>query len=205
MVVIGNGIEQALSDRVFRAMFEERKRVFVDLLGWDIPVLAGRYEIDQFDDDEATYIVVTDDMGEHCGSARLLRTDLPHILDTIFPHLCEDVPPAGPTVREITRFCLARRLKARERLATRNSLVSALVEHALGNGITTYTGVAEWAWFQQILAFGWQCLPLGMPSSSDARSLSAMRIDISPETPGLLRQSGIFAPIQLLDLDRAAA
>ena len=53
MVVIRNGIEQALSDRVFRSMFEERKRVFVDLLGWDIPVLAGRYEIDQFDDDEA--------------------------------------------------------------------------------------------------------------------------------------------------------
>lgn len=131
MVVIGNGIEQALSDRLFRSMFEERKRVFVDLLGWDIPVLAGRYEIDQFDDDEATYIVVTDGTGEHCGSARLLRTDRPHILDTIFPHLCDDIPPAGPTVLEITRFCLARRLKARERLATRNRLVSALVEHAL--------------------------------------------------------------------------
>lgn len=33
MVVTGNGIEQALSGRVFRSMFEERKRVFVDLLG----------------------------------------------------------------------------------------------------------------------------------------------------------------------------
>lgn len=53
MVVTGNGIEQALSGRVFRSMFEERKRVFVDLLGWDVPVLARRYEIDQFDDDEA--------------------------------------------------------------------------------------------------------------------------------------------------------
>ena len=204
MVVIGNGIEQALGDRLFRSMFEERKRVFVDLLGWDIPVLAGRYEIDQFDDDEATYIVVTDGKGEHCGSARLLRTDRPHILGTIFPYLCDDIPPGGPTVREITRFCLALRLKAPERLATRNRLVSALVEHALCSGITTYTGVAEWAWFQQILAFGWQCLPLGMPSSAD-RGLSAMRIDISPATPGLLRQSGIFTPIQLMDLDRAAA
>lgn len=108
MIVVRYGIEQALSDRVFRSMFEERKRVFVDLLGWDIPVLAGRYEIDQFDDDEATYIVVTDGTGEHCGSARLLRTDRPHILDTIFPYLCDDIPPAGPRVREITRFCLAR-------------------------------------------------------------------------------------------------
>ncbi|GLJ00718.1 hypothetical protein Sbs19_45390 [Sphingobium sp. BS19] len=59
MVVTGNGIEHALSGRVFRSMFEERKRVFVDLLGWDVPVLARRYEIDQFDDDEAVYIVST--------------------------------------------------------------------------------------------------------------------------------------------------
>lgn len=205
MVVTGNGIEQALGDRVFRSMFEERKRVFVDLLGWDIPILAGRYEIDQFDDDEAVYIVITDDSGEHCGSARLLRTDRPHILDTIFPHLCEDGPPTGLAVREITRFCLARRLRARDRLATRNRLISALVQHALHHGITAYTGVAEWAWFQQILALGWVCVPLGLPSVSDPHSLSAMRIDISPETPCLLRQSGTFEPIHLMDLDRAAA
>lgn len=100
MVVTGNGIEQALSGRVFRSMFEERKRVFVDLLGWDVPVLARRYEIDQFDDDEAVYIVITDDTGEHAGSARLLQTDRPHILDTIFPNLCDGVPPTGPTDRK---------------------------------------------------------------------------------------------------------
>jgi N-acyl-L-homoserine lactone synthetase len=205
MVVVGNGIEQALGDRLFRSMFEERKRVFVDLLGWNIPILAGRYEIDQFDDDEAVYIVITDDSGEHCGSARLLRTDRPHILDTIFPHLCEDGPPTGPAVREITRFCLARRLRARDRLVTRNRLISALVQHALHNGITAYTGVAEWAWFQQILSFGWVCVPLGLPSVSDPHSLSAMRITISPATPHLLRQSGTFEPIHLMDLDRAAA
>lgn len=205
MVVTGIGIEHALSDRVFRSMFEERKRVFVDLLGWDIPVLAARYEIDQFDDDDAVYIVITDESGEHCGSARLLRTNRPHILDSIFPHLCDAPPPTGPAVREITRFCLARRLRARDRLATRNRLVSALVEHALQNGITTYTGVAEWAWFQQILAFGWICTPLGLPNADNARGLSAMRIEISSETPHLLRQSGIFSPIHLTDLDRAAA
>lgn len=205
MVVTGIGIEHALSDRVFRSMFEERKRVFVDLLGWDIPVLAARYEIDQFDDDDAVYIVITDESGEHCGSARLLRTNRPHILDSIFPHLCDAPPPTGPAVREITRFCLARRLRARDRLATRNRLVSALVEHALQNGITTYTGVAEWAWFQQILAFGWICTPLGLPNADNASGLSAMRIEISSETPHLLRQSGIFSPIDLTDLDRAAA
>src|SRR4051812_41893767 len=138
MVIIGNGIDDALDTRVFREMFEERKRVFIDLLGWEIPALAGRYEIDQFDDDEAVYIVITDSAGNHCGSARLLRTDRPHILDTIFPDLCAGEMPRAADTREITRFCLARRLRAAERLSVRNRLVSALVKHALGAGISTY-------------------------------------------------------------------
>ena len=40
-------------DRLLRTMFEARKRVFVDLLKWDVPVLEGAYEIDQFDTREA--------------------------------------------------------------------------------------------------------------------------------------------------------
>lgn len=201
MVIIGNGIDDALGSRVFREMFEERKRVFIDLLGWEIPALAGRYEIDQFDDDEAVYIVITDPAGNHCGSARLLRTDRPHILDSIFPELCADEMPRAADTREITRFCLARRLRAAERLTVRNRLVSALVEHALGAGISTYTGVAEMPWFQQILAFGWDCFPLGHALDG----LAAMRINITGETPDRLRHAGIYTPTLLVDLDRAAA
>lgn len=52
---------------VLAAMFEARKRVFVDLLGWDVPVLAGRFEMDQFDDSQACYLVLTDGAGEHLG------------------------------------------------------------------------------------------------------------------------------------------
>ena len=78
-----------LEGHVLRGMFEARKRVFVDLLGWDVPVIDGRYEVDQFDDHHATYLVVTDDAGEHRASARLLPTTRPHILDSFFGALCE--------------------------------------------------------------------------------------------------------------------
>jgi len=49
MTHIINGHRRAGEDALLRAMFSERKRVFVDLLGWDIPVLDGRFEIDQFE------------------------------------------------------------------------------------------------------------------------------------------------------------
>jgi N-acyl-L-homoserine lactone synthetase len=201
---IETGFSQAMEHRLFRSMFEERKRVFVDLLRWEVPVIAGRYEIDQFDNDRAVYIVVTGDDGEHRASARLLPTTHDHILGTIFPDLCDEAPPRGTAILEITRFCLARKLRARERLEVRNQLVTALVEYALAHQIRSFTGVAEWPWFQQILSFGWTCRPLGLPTFEDGRSLVALQIDVDDRTREQLRASGIFRNVGLADLAAAA-
>ena len=197
MVTLAHAVPRPLALPVLREMFEARKRVFVDLLNWDVPVLEGRYEIDQFDDDRATYLIVPGEHGGHAGSARLLPTVRPHILDTLFPDLCAAPPPCGPDVLEITRFCLDRRQGAHERLETRNRLVSALVRYALEHGVSTYTGVAELGWLQQILAFGWNCRPLGLPRRIDGKLLGALRIDIGADTPRLLEANGIYRPAPL--------
>lgn len=181
----------AAADRAVRAMFEARKRVFVDLLGWDLPVLAGRYEVDQFDDVHARYLILADDGQRHLASARLLPTTRPHILDSLFPALCEEAPPRGPDIYEITRFCLDRSLGAAGRRQARDALVLALVDHALANGITAYTGVAELGWLQQILAFGWRCRPLGLPRTVGGATLGALRIEVTPDTPALLARAGV--------------
>ena len=206
MVTVAERVREPLSCPPLRGMFEARKRVFVDLLGWDVPVVDGRFEVDQFDDGEAVYVVVGCEEGRHAGSARLLKTVRPHILDTLFPGLCAAPPPCGPDILEITRFCLGREQNARERLETRNILVSALVRYALENGVSAYTGVAEMGWLQQILAFGWRCRPLGLPRSLDRRMLGALRIDITAETPALLAANGIYrpAPLERADLLQAA-
>lgn len=112
-----------MPDGVLRAMFAARKSVFVDLLKWDVPVIDGTYEVDQFDDTHATYLVLADGDGGHLASARLLPTTRPHILDSFYGELCEEAPPQAPDVFEITRFCLDRDLSARERRAARDTLV----------------------------------------------------------------------------------
>src|SRR3546814_9758144 len=118
----------------------------------------------------AQYLILADEWGRHRPAARLRPTDSSQLLGDLYPFLCDGPVPAGPNVREITRFCLDRNQTAGERRMARNQLVTALAENALANGITDYTGVAENGWLQQILQLGWQCRPLGRPLRQDGRT-----------------------------------
>lgn len=185
---------------VLAAMFAARKRVFVDLLRWDVPILGGTWELDQFDNEDASYLVITDGAHRHLASARLLPANRPHILDTLFPHLCETAPPVCSQTWEITRFCLDRSLSADNRRRARNQLVTALVHHALDQGITRFTAVAELAWSLQIQDFGWRCRALGPTEGT----LVALAIEIDAGTPARLSEAGIFLAIDGAPLARAA-
>ncbi|MDV3458270.1 acyl-homoserine-lactone synthase [Sphingomonas sp. HF-S4] len=194
MISLIDTTKQAACDAAMRNMFAARKEVFVDLLGWDVPVLDGRFELDHLDNEHARYLILADSSHAHLGSARLLPTTRPHLLDHLFPELCAGPVPRGPATYEITRFCLDRSLAAPRRREVRNRLVTALVEFALANGIRTYTGVAELPWLRQILDFGWDATQLGEPLPTDGRLLGAIRIDITTETEARLRATGIWLP-----------
>jgi len=183
----------SLEHIMLRAMFAARKRVFVDLLKWDVPVLDGSYEIDQFDTPTATYVVLTQANGEHRASARLLETGGPHILSDLFPQLCCGPVPRGRDTREITRFCIDPLLHRRERRLVRNQLVTSLVVHARREGIRTYTAVANLPWAEQIMRFGWNCRELGPAMRCGGEELIALQIRIDDDTLPALRQSGIYA------------
>ena len=183
---------------VLRAMFAARKQVFVDLLKWDVPVIEGAFEVDQFDDEHARYLVLADDRSGHLGSARLLPTTRPHILDSLYPELCEAAAPRGEDIFEITRFCLDRSLSARERRIVRDTLVATLADYALAAGISGYTAIAELGWLQQILAFGWRSRPLGLPQPIAGKLLAALLIEITADTPHCLAAAGIVASASLL-------
>lgn len=187
------------------AMFEARKRVFVDLLSWNVPVVENRYEIDQFDDRHARYVVLTAPDGAHMASARLLPTTRPHILGSLYSDLCDGNVPCGPSIVEISRFCIDRQLRAAERKLARNRLVSALVDDALESGVRIYTAVAEHAWQQQILQFGWVCRSLGRPRLVDGKLTGAVAIEISADTPVHLARGGIYTHSSVVAETRHAA
>lgn len=173
------------------SMFAARKSLFVDLLNWDLPVLGDQYEIDQFDNRSAHYIVLAETDGNHLGSVRLLPTTRPHVLSTTFPQLCDGTLPCASDVVEISRFCVDLRLDAEKRRQIRDNLAVALVVYAHVTGIATYTTMACAAWLEEIQSFGWHCKPFGPPQILKDQAHVALRIDITPETPWLLDDAGI--------------
>lgn len=192
MIMISKGY--ALDDAAIATMFEDRKQLFVDLLGWNVPVTDGRYEIDQFDGDYATYLIACHSEGRHKASLRLLPTTGPHILGDLFGELCDHDVPRGPAIAEITRLCLPTRLGAACRLAVRNQLISAMVDYALASDISALTGVVSRDFLEHILAMGWDCAALGEPRFMSGGWLGAFRIEITRDTPALLGARGIYTP-----------
>lgn len=191
MIYIVQGQDPACR-HLLDTMYADRKRLFVDLLGWDVPVVVGRFEIDQFDDAHALYLIADDGDGGHSGSLRLLPSHRPHILGNLFPHLCPGGVPVGPAIFEITRLCLPVRNGAAKRLQIRNRLISAMVDHALDTGIRAFTGVVDTRFLAQILAMGWRCTALTAVDGATRSTLGGFHIEIAADTPRLLAPTGIY-------------
>ena len=192
----------ALENRpLLQSMFADRKRLFVDLFGWNVPVVDDQYEIDQFDNAETIYLIVADDDGGHAASIRLFPSTRPHMLDTLFPHLCPFGVPVDEATWESTRLCLPQRHGAARRRELRNLLFSAMVDVALDRGIERYTGVIPDSFRKEVLSLGWQAEPLGPAVRIPGGPIGAFLIHVRPDTPERLRWSGVYSPV----LDRVPA
>lgn len=174
---------------LLRNMFRDRKRVFVDLMGWDL-AHADDEERDAFDDDRAEYLILEGDQpGDHVASLRFLPTTEAHLLDTAFAWLCEGAVPRGAEVREITRLCLPFRRRLPERIAARNVMARAIVDYGLLTGITSYTAVCNMGFLSELLSAGWRCRPLGLPQPVAGELAGALQIFIDPNTLDLLSRN----------------
>ena len=169
------------------AMHRHRKEIFVDFLKWNVPVIDGQYEIDQFDNENAVYLLALDEKtGAHLGSVRLLPSTAPHLLHDLFPYLCDGPVPIGEDIWEITRLCTAPRVE--DPKLVRGQLATALMEFGLLFGVRQYTSVAHMAWLSQVLAAGWDCQPLGLPQKVGKDEIGAIAINVTANALQMFRQ-----------------
>lgn len=167
-------------DHELDTMFRDRKHVFVDRLKWNVPVVDGIYEKDQFDTEDATYIVCANPThGDHQASLRLIPSLKPHMLRDIFPMLCEDGVPAGPDIWEMTRICLSPSLSRAEAREAFGRIWLGALEFGLDQGIAVMTGLTHGPMFSNILAAGIDIEPLGPTRLFEGMPYAALQTRIS--------------------------
>jgi len=174
-------------------MFADRKAQFVDFFDWDVPVVDGRFEIDQFDGPDAAYIIAIDESGRHEASLRMLPSWRPHLLGDIFAHLCVGGVPTGRGIWESTRLCLPSRHGAARRRTLRNALISAMADFALARDVEHITGVIPDGFRREVLAMGWRAEPLGPAVRISGGPIGAFRIEVTPDMRERLAWTGTYA------------
>jgi acyl-homoserine lactone synthase len=164
-------------------MHRDRKRVFVDRYHWNVPVVDGEFEIDEFDTDDAVYLVETDRVTrKHLASVRFLPTTRPHMLSKAFASLCDGPVPVGDDIMELTRLCITPDVARADAVPLCHHMWVASVEFALLFGVNKYTGVSQAQFLSTLLSTGWEIEPLGLPREIDGQITGAVLISITPDT-----------------------
>ena len=190
-------------------MHHDRKRVFVDRLGWQLPSPQSWLEVDDFDNECAVYLVARSPMtGGHAGSVRLLPSTGKHMLSSLFQSLCAGAVPVGPDCWEISRLVTSPPEVAGTSVIKLHRLMAlALLEFATLNSIRRYTLVAETHRVPALLSIGWKVTPLGLPSDFMNQTLQALQIAVEDRTMRDLRvRLQIYSEVlQFAATDRRAA
>lgn len=166
-----------------------RHRVFVDRQGWTVPTHNG-LEYDQFDTPSAVYMLWLDHQGLARGVVRLLPTERPYMIQTLWPELVAEGPlPACPTVWEATRIGVDRDLPPALRDRIVGELVAGCLEYGLDHGIGRYLCVMPPAAIRATLTrSGCPSRALGAPAHLGDHPVIAAEIPITAEALASVRQ-----------------
>jgi acyl-homoserine lactone synthase len=170
-------------------MHHDRKRVFVDQLGWELRAPGSWLEVDEFDTEYTVYLVIcSSDDERHLASVRLNPTTRPHMLNTIFDHLCDGGPVIGPDVWESSRFTIAPLgFRGTEVMRLSQYLALAHAEFAVMNGITRYTMIGETHRVATVVSMGWPVRPLCLPKEVGGDRVQALEVTVDEQILAQMR------------------
>lgn len=178
-----------------QAVAAYRHRIFIERLGWQLPVQDG-LERDQFDRPDTVYVVAKNDAGQICGCARLLPTTDPYLLGEVFPQLMNGAPvPSQHDVWELSRFAAADPDgNARDAAASSRHLLGAAVQSAAEHGATRLITVSPLGIERLLARMGVHAHRAGPPVLIDGKPVFACWIEIDAQTINAL---GIADKVQL--------
>lgn len=175
------------SPGVLDELAEYRYKVFVEKLGWKLPVSQGR-ELDQFDREDTIYLLVRGGAGEVVGTARLLPTVRPYLLGEVFPHLFPGEPPCDPRVWELSRFAASGEASnatgplSQFASAKVAALLRAALRFAAGHGVQRLITVSPLGVERLLRRYGFPAHRAGPPAIVDGQPIFACWIDTGADS-----------------------
>lgn len=143
------------------SMFKKRKEIFVDKLNWSLNMDKYGREIDEYDELNPLYIIVTDSRNRITASCRIMPTTGRHMLSEKFPQLLGEGRIHSPTIWETTRFFISQEASR----CAAPALMWAGCELAQFLGIKQYLGVTGAQLVRVFAACGWAPKILGRGES----------------------------------------
>lgn len=176
-------------------MFQHRKAVFVDQLGWRLKVVDDK-EVDEFDGEAAVYLLLIDEDGKLIGSQRLISTDQPCLMSEHFPDLCMAGVPKSADIFEVSRYCLDPDLSPADQDRYKHVLALSILEAGLLLGIESFIYVISPSMIPTISALGFENIPLGLPRGEGHAQIMAMQLKVTPKALARARRgAGLTGPL----------
>jgi len=184
MIHVITSANRHLYEQELLAHFRLRHEIYVVERKWKELERPDRFERDQFDNQDATYILAVD-KDEVVGGSRLIPTTCSHLLSEVFPHLASvrGLPRGGDTYEWTRMFVIKARREGRTMGGqTRGMVICGVLEHCLDNSITNLTAIIEMFWLPLFHAMGWKLIPLGLPELISGEWSVAVKMPIDEVT-----------------------
>lgn len=191
MITIVYGYEREERPELFAEMFRQRKQVFVDQKKWDVKVVDGQFEIDEYDRDDTVYVCSMRPDGTLAGSIRLLNTLTDHMASGPFQKLFPELTIRSPTIWEATRFAVPDDTRMQP-----NGLSRAACEIMLGtclfgleHGVSQIVAIYEAPMARVYRKCGVRHYVLGRHRSPEHGAIHFALGEVSRETEASIRQA----------------
>lgn len=161
-------------------MFLMRHRIYVERRKWKDLARPDKRELDQFDNQNATYLLGIDELGEIYAGLRLLPTTGPHLMRDVFSHAVTwGNVPTSPKIYEFTRYFVGRKCAGKTSRQTAGELLCAMFEFGLARGLTHISLLCDSFFLPHMLECDWSVRPLGPPLEYPEGQCVAVLFEVS--------------------------
>lgn len=169
MIHVVTNRNQHLYARQLDEMFRMRHEFYVLQRGWKNLTSANGRETDEFDDENAVYLMNLDRFGRILSTFRLNPTTGPYLVADKLPHYLSEPAPRCEEIWDLGRWMVAphaRRRHAGEIAEVQRPLIVGLMEFAVDHGIIGFTALSDTAFIERISKV-WPTRPMGEPQGFD--------------------------------------